>query len=203
MNKPFFLILTLAIPVAIFLFLKIFGTNTYEVPVLFDAGIPGCNNLSNAHIVPEFVYLDEHLGQKNSSELRGFLVFGALNGAQSDECRERLVELVRIQDAFFEVGAPKFILFNSGQSNRHATFARLCNETGLEPENRIIAHMPKDALEDYLKCGIALLDNSGSFDNLVLVDPDRKIRGIYKSNDVAQTDRLILELKILKQKNDQ
>lgn len=38
--KPLILIFTLAIPVAIFLFLKAFGTNSFDIPVFYKQGVP-------------------------------------------------------------------------------------------------------------------------------------------------------------------
>jgi hypothetical protein len=52
MKKFIFLILTLAIPVSIFLFLKIFGNNEFEVPVLFEDGLPGCGIAGNLTGLP-------------------------------------------------------------------------------------------------------------------------------------------------------
>ena len=52
---------------------------------------------------------------------------------------------------------------------------------------------------NFLKCGIALISEPEERpDNLVLVDREGRIRGIYDYGDADETDRLILELKILK-----
>ena len=45
---------------------------------------------------------------------------------------------------------------------------------------------------------VALIAEDKSLNNLVLVDDEKRIRGQYNSLDVKETDRLILELKILK-----
>jgi len=201
MKKSFFLLATLVIPATVFIFLKFFGTNTFEVHYLFEEGIPDCPNSSSPHRVPDFEYIGETEKIMTSKTCDGFMIYAVLNGSDLEENMELLVELVRIQDAFFEVGAPDFFLFVNGNKDRIQELRQLCIESGLGKENTTIAFMENDKLMDFLKCGIALSDEETmDFENLVLIDPDRRIRGIYHSNDVEQTDQLILELKILRQK---
>ena len=199
MKKTFFLVLTLAIPVSIFLFLKFFGSNTFEVPVLFEHGIPGCTSISSPHVVPEFEYMSETEKTLSSKMLDGFLVFGIINGDIEDS-RNRIIELIRIQDAFYEVGSPRFVLLTHGETIDPDSIQELTNEHGLQNMNYLIANMPGDALKDFCRCGLSMVDdNFEGVDNLVLVDPKRNIRGIYNLFEMEQTDQLILELKILMQ----
>jgi len=199
MKKSIFLILTLAIPVSIFLFLKFFGSNTFDVPVLFENGIPDCDNSGTIHLVPDFGYTSETEQQLSSSNLEGFLIFGVLNVEDWENSKKKLIELVRIQDAFYESGSPKFVLFSHGDLTNKSDLVKLCLEIGMEPKSIEIAVMPTASLSRFLKCGIALTnENTQHYDNLVLVDSDRNIRGIYHAFDLEETDQLILEFKILK-----
>lgn len=201
MKKILFLVFTLAIPVAIFLFLKIFGNNEFEVPVLFENGIYECENSSSPHVVPEFEYIGETEKNLSSENLEGYLVFGVLKEKSIEELKRKTTELVRIQDAFYEIGPPSFILLLDENMQLKEEFAELAAEVGLENKNYEVATMSHGFLMDFMKCGIALIDEkNGHSDNLVLVDPSRNIRGIYHTYELEQTDQLILELKILKQK---
>jgi len=200
MKKTIFLLLTLAIPVSIFLFLKFFGTNTFEVPCLFDEGIPDCVDSSSPHIVPVVEYIGGEAKNLISSDLNGFLVFGVLYGTDLENNEDKMRELVRIQDAFYEVGSPHFVLFPHEELGDIRGLMELCTEYGMEQKNYSLVNLKEEKLMEFLRCGIALIDNVNSeFDNLVLVDPEKRIRGIYNSKDIEQTDKLILELKILKQ----
>lgn len=193
--------LTLAIPVSIFVFLKLFGTNKFEVPSLFEEGIPECTNSSDVHKVPDFMYIGEKEKQLNSRQLKGFVIYGVLDVEYPEQNKELMVELVRIQDAFYEVQAPYFIIFIKGNPKQRTTIESQCRDMGLMEKSSSIAYMQSEYLFDFLKCGIALIDEeSEDFTNLVLVDPDKRIRGIYDGLDVEQTDQLILELRILKKK---
>lgn len=199
MKKTFFLILTLAIPVSIFLFLKLFGSNNFEVPFLFEEGVPNCSNSAVPHKVPDVSYIGEREMQLNSRQLDGFMVYGVLDGEEPEQNNELLVELVRIQDAFYEVGAPYFLIFTKGNPEKRRAIETQCRDMGLLQKNGSIAWVENEYLYDFLRCGIALIDKeSENFTNLVLVDPDDNIRGIYHGLEVEQTDQLILELKILK-----
>lgn len=202
MKKLIFLVLTLAIPVSIFLFLKLFGSNTFEVAVLFEEGIPECAGAQIPHTVPSFEFIGETEKNIISEEIEGFLVFGVLDGINIENNNKKLVELVRIQDAFYEIGAPNFILFIQGDLASMSSLINQCTEAGLDAKTMDIAFVPNDQLMDLLQCGIALIDEENrDFNNLVMVDANRDIRGIYDYRDVEQTDKLILELKILKQKS--
>ncbi len=199
MKKLAFLILTLAIPVSIFLFLKIFGTNTFEVPFLFENGIPDCANSISPHHVPNANFLVEHGGIIQLKELHNYLVFGVLHTKEPKRFEEQLVELVRIQDAFFEIGSPFFVLFTDGDSDNISDLRSQCDAVGLDQKNSSIAYMENQNLESFLTCGIALKNKEDNqLNNLVLVDPNKRIRGVYNGLDVEETDQLILELKILK-----
>ena len=199
MKKILFLVFTLAIPVAIFLFLKIFGNNEFEVPILFENGIPECENSSSPHSVPEFNYMGENDKNISSNELEGYLVFGILSEQSIDELKGKIIELARIQDAFYETGSPTFVLVTDEKMKLKEAFAQLAHEVGLAIENYEIANMHHEDFMDFQQCGIALVDlESRHADKLVLVDPNRNIRGIYHTYELEQTDQLILELKILR-----
>jgi hypothetical protein len=74
-----------------------------------------------------------------------------------------------------------------------------CDAAGLGGANSCIAFMEKQDLDTFLRCGIALKNKRDDrLNNLVLVDPQKRIRGVYNGLDVEETDKLILELKILK-----
>jgi hypothetical protein len=91
------------------------------------------------------------------------------------------------------------LLFN-GETIGYKSIKELASEHGLQNTNYTIANMPNDSLVEFCRCGLAITDDKNAEpDNLVLVDPDRKIRGIYNLFELEQTDQLILELKILKQ----
>lgn len=202
MKKLSFLIFTLAIPVTVFLFLKYFGNNTFEVPILFESGIPNCQDSSGPHRVPDFKYIRGTEMQQTSGQHSGFCVYGVLDTSGEEQLKESIVQLIRIQDAFFETGSPHFALFIRGDPERKNDLEALCRDMGLLQENASYYYPEEHNLYDFIKCGIAMVQyESDPLTKFVLVDPEKRIRGIYNYLDVKETDRLILELKILKKQS--
>jgi hypothetical protein len=197
MKKFILLIFTLAIPVSIFLFLKIFGNNEFEVPILFENGIPGCDESTEPHLVPSFkLYLPDG-SAKTIADIDEYLILGALNNEDSLQLTNQVIELVRIQDAFYEIGSPTFVFF----SNHQGYLKRIINqfkEVGLKEDNYLLGTLDEKRYEEFLTCGLGLTD--GVKNQLVLVDPLKRIRGIYNGLETDQTEQLILELKILRKK---
>lgn len=198
MKKTIFLILTLAIPVSVFLFLKLFGTNTFEVPFLFEKGIPDCSNTTAAHNVPSINYIGETEKSLTSASLKGYVIYGVLDANTPEDNKKLIVEFIRIQDAFYEIESPYQLIFVKGESHHRQEIESQCKEMGLTQGSSSIAFVNNEELLDFLKCGIALINQDiEGFSNLVLVDPEKRIRGIYDGLDISQTDQLILEFKIL------
>lgn len=198
MKKTIFLLLTLAIPVSIFLFLKFFGSNEFDVPVLYDNGIDNCENSTAPHVIPE-EFVMPVVGQLQADTEGRFKVFGVLE--KSEDNTELFIQLVRIQDAFYEVGSPLFMLYVQDGNGDAAQLQAQLIEVGMNAENVSIIALSHLNMDEFLRCGIGLINEEGTdLRQLVLVDKEQRIRGMYKSLEMEQTDQLILELKILKQK---
>ncbi len=183
--------MTLAIPVAVFLFLKIFGENKYEVPVFFENGIEGCPDAAQPHTV-NLELLKVSL--KNHS------VISLLDSNENDANRAFVTELVRIQDAFYGKTEPQFILLTNSRSvETQAAMLAFCKVNGLNPEHTILLNLNAAEKKDFTECGLGLgKPDVGQHTDLILIDDEGRIRGFYPRNDKEETDRLILELKILK-----
>ncbi len=201
MKKILFLVFTLAIPASIFIFLKYFGTNTFEVPILFEQGIPGCDNDKQPHIVPNIEYLGKGDKSFQFHDLEGFIVYGFLDASNPDQYNKTIVDLIQVQDSFYEKKIPYFLLFVLGNRHERDTMEALLEERGMDKGYFNIAYLAKEELIDFLRCGMGFVDApTDAFVNLVMSDPKGRIRGVYNSLDQAGTDQLILELQILKQK---
>jgi len=181
--------------VSIFLFLKIFGDNEFEVPVLFEEGIPDCAGSGQPHKVPSETLLVPD-NQFKSQTNGAFLIIGALDLDKRDEFNEQLIQLVRIQDAFYEIGSPTFVLLDAERGNSTEVKNRL-KETGMSENNYQLFSWDQNRLDNFVKCGLGL-DPTEAYSKLVLVDPEKRIRGIYGALETEQTEQLILELKILR-----
>jgi protein SCO1/2 len=198
MKKLLFLVLTLAIPVSIFLFLKYFGSNEFEVPLLFENGIDGCPQSRSPHVVPHPHSATLEPNNPRERPAR-FLVYCQLN-EDDKHLSERIIQLIRIQDAFYEVGSPMFIVLTN-ETSIGTTISGKLAETGMLKENVLLQPLRNIAMQDFLQCGLGLIGEKDK-DKLVLVDRNGHIRGIYDGLKMEQTELLILELKILKQEEN-
>lgn len=196
MKKPLILFFTLAIPVAIFLFLKFFGENTYEVPIFFENGIEGCVD-SPQPFVMDFSQLFE---DDESDRAKNLTVVALVDTLADENLKPLITELIQIQDAFYGKAEPNFVLVSENASPASMNQRLdLCAKAGLKEETVIFKQFPPDQLEDFLRCGLGLTNGERQNTDLVLVDTFGRVRGFYPRHDAEQTDRLILELKIIVQ----
>lgn len=195
MKKLLLLLFTLAIPVAIFLFLKIFGSNEFAVPYFYEKGIPGCEESAERHIVPEVNLLDPNGKEISSASANQFVIFGYID--QPGAVQEQVIQFVRIQDALLEVGPPRFVLISDDMSVLES-FEKLADNSGLNSSNYDVGSLDSKSIDRFCKCGLGLKSSENRWaSNLVLVDPNGNIRGMYNILEDEQTEKLILELKIL------
>ncbi|MFN8890711.1 MAG: hypothetical protein ACK5WF_24845 [Cyclobacteriaceae bacterium] len=154
-RKNLFLSIALLLPVLVFVFLKFFGKNKFDIPVFHEDRVEVSGNCDQTYAVPYRVP------------------------------RESLLALHAVE------GDPTVVVFyNLVGENK----TRLDNEMSSKKMNLILASglMNEQELQR-LMCIFVV--PSGS--NAVLVDGERRIRGYYQLDGRDETDRLLVELKIL------
>ncbi len=202
MKKLILLVFTLVIPASVFIFLKYFGTNTFEVPYLFENGIPNCLQSESPNIVSDFDIFGVLAQPSEEYGKSEYLIYAVLEKREEDQLSKLITQLIRIQDAFFESDPPYFVLLVNGDLAEVQEMKLLSSSMGLKRGNTQYFYSDESVLFEFLKCEIALIkNNSDELTNIALVDTERKIRGIYAGLDREEVDKLILELKILKQQH--
>ncbi|MBI3221083.1 MAG: hypothetical protein HYZ44_16345 [Bacteroidetes bacterium] len=154
-RKNVLLSLALLLPVLVFVFLKFFGKNKFDIPVFHQERVEVTGDCDLKYEVP-YVVPKETLSKLNCV-----------------------------------LGEPSIILFSDlvGESK-----TRLEAEIQKKKLNLIAAGGLLNT-EELRKLSCIFVMPSGS--NAVLVDGEQRIRGYYELNDRDETDRLIVELKIL------
>ncbi len=154
-RKNIFLSIALLLPVLVFVFLKFFGKNKFDIPVFHQDRVEVSGNCDQTYSVPYLVP------------------------------NETLLALHAID------GDPTVVVFSDLQGEAKT---RLENEIASKKMNLILAHglMNQQELQR-LMCIFVVPSNS----NAVLVDDYRRIRGYYRLDSRDETDRLLVELKIL------
>lgn len=194
------LLVMLAIPVFIWLFLKYFGQNQYEVPVYYQEGInlEGCTKESQTHTIPDFI-----LNQINEEEavseniLDHHITAVAFFSYPCDaDCRKLMEELVRVQDVFEKQEMVQILTIDKSSSNPQELL-ELSQTFKSKSERWKFLTGEKTTIETLAQCGFVLKEQKDLSYPIVLIDSERRIRGYYSGTDPEEVDRLILEIRIL------
>lgn len=189
-KKALLLFLTIGFPVVIFLFLKGFGDNQYLIPVLYEQG------LGDSLSTPCLDKKKEQYVVNNELVPQGMKIihFERMDGPV---LKTRLEELERVQDVFFND--------ESVTLNTFVNSASIAVKDIQDYDKRIQfldgfwkrSELDSTSWANFKYCAMAMTD----LDNrVVLVDKQNRIRGYYNILERDETDRLILELRILKTK---
>ncbi|HRK54719.1 MAG TPA: hypothetical protein PK185_12445 [Cyclobacteriaceae bacterium] len=170
MRKGLLLFLALLLPVIIFLFLHSFGKNEFEVPILFQTAEELPANCGLEASLPYQVQSDK----VDVTEGAIVLFSSGLSNAMFDDA---LFQLRRVKDEF-DVDAPEIIVVKKS------------NDQSPKVENEMVMNAAE--YEQEQQCVFLAGTNQ-----IVLIDAEGHIRGLYSNASLKEIDRLILELKII------
>lgn len=176
MNKKIlYLFLALALPGLIFVFLKFFGKNEFEVPIYYQEGLPKdsvCHaSSSELYQVPDSVFLKINSITKNTTRVIAVYPF----------IKDDLSELKRIAGKYQADNVETIIV--SGIPN-------------LPKSNLTVAPLNYESFGWVVTCGLWVREPW----SVVLVDDKNQIRGYYDGSRRDEMDRMDLELSILLKK---
>jgi len=193
--KLIFLSLTLLVPVAIYLFLRFFGHNQFNIPIYYSEGIPEdsavCNQIHHLHLVDLSDISKERL-------LEGKLSVIALLPSTESDIKNRVNKLSRVASIFEDQDFLQIVMIKQNMIG--------INDQGndnqmIVPEIMKTIQSDIEKVRDFAICQLVILNFNGenlqSNDRVVLIDDLRRIRGYYRIDDFDDMDRLILEIKIL------
>jgi len=179
LRKILFLIAALIIPSMVYIFLRGFGDNKFEIPVYYSKGvkIEGCGvNSDSTHLV-KF----EHY------KLEGSQLFYFPQWVNSKEFYR---QCKRIQNKPYNV-----------------TFIAISDTTLQNELGNTLVVADKAYLYKIANCGLVfgqeVAITSPIYNQLVLVDAKKRIRGYYDGADLEDMDRLDVELDILRKEKDE
>lgn len=102
------LVCILLVPVLIFMFLKSFGNNTYDIPIFFENGVDNpfqeCPDADTTqHYIPEFTFTNQKSEAVGSKEMKGKVtVVDFFFTSCPSICPVMSTELERVNDMFRE-----------------------------------------------------------------------------------------------------
>lgn len=198
------LLLILAIPTFLFIFLFTFGENEFAIPVYYQEGViisrEGCSWPSGPYEVPDF----EVTGQGNSKITSAVLqeklsIIHFVPAVQSSEQRALYSELTRLLETFQENPSVQLLSLFSSTSAKPSSQDRFL-------ERWLLLSGEAEAIAKLASCGFILPSTDfpklSIEHQLVLVDGKKHIRGYYDSRKKEEVDRLITEIEILKTESE-
>jgi protein SCO1 len=203
MKKLSILSLVLLLPGLFYLFLKIFGENEFDVPVYFTERAP-CSETSDAgaRTVPHFGYYSFATPEFRSTEPEVFAIYDLQDSFDAGDRRDHLWRVGQVHDAFIDDRRVKiYTIFPESGLEQCREAISLAGDYRSDSLSWHIGYAGDSVLQHFSRCGLGIgVDSSSTVHGnlpLVLVDSRQRIRGYYGRSEQKETDRLVLELKIL------
>jgi protein SCO1/2 len=206
------LICILMIPVLIIVFLKTFGTNHYEIPVLFEDGVENpfqeCElNESGQHYIPEFLLTTQDNEYRGKQEMvNKITIVDFFFTSCPSICPIMSTEMERVNDAFRnESDVQIYSISLDPDFDTPEILKEYAERHNATPGKWFFLTGSRENIYNLARCGFILpsIDGYGEpddfvhSDKFVLVDQLGRIRGYYSGTNRDEVDRLILETKIL------
>lgn len=196
-QKTGVLALMLALPVLLWLFLKLFGQNQFDIPLYYPHGLDSlanCNNTTAPHQVSQLSLENLQGASVDENALSGKVnIIYFLPDNCADTCLLVLEELAKLQKVF--EAQPSVQLLTIGSHHDQITLQSLSQRYRAQPKKWqfLMSGMPT-----IKRCQFALpLKNISIAETLILIDSKRRIRGYYVGTEPDEVDRLTVEIKIL------
>jgi protein SCO1/2 len=188
-KKGIFLFLLILLPVLIFLFLKGFGRNEFSIPVYYEQGLGDSLSTPCLDRAKQQYYVQSPFSAAGKIKI---IHFERVDGPLT---LFRMEELERVQDVFGEDPEVELVTSVNGVSMKVQEIEDYSARVFFNDAFWKRQELDSTAWAELKYCDVAMSD----LDNrVVLVDKQNRIRGYYNITERDETDRLILELRILK-----
>ena len=218
-KKVLLLGVLLIVPVLVYLFLKVFGTNHYTLPtympVVEDTGEAMVRNGDTVfHQVPDFKLTSQTGATVTQRTLAGKIyVANFFFASCKDVCKKMSTNLQEVQEAFANEPVVKIVSFTVYQQrDTVAVLNKYAQTYGANPATWYFLTGPKEQIYQLAQEGYklpamqapSLIPDFIHSEKLLLIDEQKHVRGIYNGTDPDEVERLITEIKVLLQerKND-
>lgn len=210
--QGFVLVCILMIPVLIFLFLKGFGKNEYDLPIFFQNGVDNpfqeCPpSDSSQHFIPEFRFINQDGKQFGRAEMKGKItIVDFFFTSCPSICPVMSKEMERVNDHFRDEPLVQILSISIDPTfDTPEILKAYAEEHHAIPGKWQFLSGTKEETFQLARCGFVLpaLDGNGvpddfvHSDKFILIDEQGRIRGYYSGTTREEVDLLMLETKIL------
>jgi protein SCO1/2 len=199
----------LLVPILVFIFINVFGTHHFSLqtyyPKLDDAGavVYSATGDTVFEQVPS-LKLRSLAGESITQAALEDQVYVAhfFSGSCTDACLKIFSQLVRVQEAFENNQQIRLVSIGAEASpDNLQRLQQLANEFGVRPDRwLLLTGDTSDVLALAAGYHEPFEQHQGILTpspRLVLVDKEKRIRGIYTGTDPEEVDRLVLEINVL------
>lgn len=206
------LVCILLIPVLIFMFLRGFGKNEYDLPVFFEKGVDNpfleCPvGDTTQHFIPNFSFPNEEGKLIGRKEMEGKItIVDFFFTSCPSICPVMSREMERVNDMFRDEPNVQIMSISiDPEFDTPQILKSYAEEHNAIPGKWHFLSGPKEETYQLAKCGFVLptLDGNGipddfvHSDKFVLIDKLGRIRGYYSGTNREDVDLLMLETKVL------
>src|SRR5690606_14806291 len=206
------LVCILLIPVLVFVFLRGFGKNEYDLPIFFQKGVDNpfmeCPPTDTTqHYIPEFSFLNQEGKPIGRADMEGKItIVDFFFTSCPSICPVMSREMERVNDIFRD--QPNVQIMSISIDSEYDTptvLQEYADEHNAIPGKWHFLSGPKEETYRLAKCGFVIptVDGNGVPDDFVhtdkfmLIDELGRIRGYYSGTSREDVDLLILETKVL------
>lgn len=195
------LVLTLVLPVALYIFLQSFGKNQYEVPIIYPEGIThpleGCQPSSVSDQLSSFFYSSTPEQPLAESDIQGRINVFSFMQNTCDKDAIMLREVARVCNKYRDnarVGTVSILLDSMSTTD---SWSQLVKTYQLKEGRWQLLKFNKH-VSSLIRCGFNLETTScDAAQTVVLLDGKLRIRGYFGMDDPQEVDRLLTEIEIL------
>lgn len=202
----------LLIPLLVFMFLRGFGKNEYELPIFFQNGVDNpfqeCPVTDTTqHYIPEFTFSNQFGDPVGRAEMEGKItVVDFFFTSCPSICPVMSKEMERVNDMFRDEPQVQIMSISiDPEYDTPAILKQYAEEHSAIPGKWHFLSGPKAETYSLARCGFVIptVDGNGVPDDFVhtdkfmLIDELGRIRGYYSGTSREDVDLLILETKIL------
>lgn len=174
----------LLLPALVFVFLKMFGENKFDIPVFNHTEMSSeieCDNIVTPHVVGELIIDDKSIHSNRTANI--YHIFDSVVN------QEEMRGLMKVKD---RLENEQVAISSIGKLDSSLTLMGLSKKYQIGGVWQM--HLIKENnLDNFVNCELMITGEH----SMVLTDKEGRIRGYYQGMDKDETDRLILESKIL------
>ena len=194
------LLVTLAVPALLFVFLHTFGENEFVIPIYYQEGIPasrdGCSWPDGQFKVPNFELYgkgNEKISNEILNEKISIVYFEQIGDSMGSQ--QLSLDLIRVVTAFKESPMVQLLSISAASTILPSPPHGIA-------DNLLLLSGAPETIADLASCGFILPPpdppDIAKEPQLILVDGQKRIRGYFDGRTKDEIDRLITEIEILK-----